>query len=150
MVGRSGSANLGDAARGERRPRHRGRGRHRKVHLRGVREAGAAVVVASPGDNGAETADLIDRGGGRGLFVRTDVSVAEQVEAAIQTAVERFGGLDAVVHNATSRRSSEVVPLDAIDDQAWDDHVAVSLRGAYHCAASLCLSCRSDEDGFFS
>jgi len=97
-------------------------------------QAGAAVVVAGPGDNGAETADLIDRGGGRGLFVRTDVGVAEQVEAAVQTAVQRFGGLDAVVHNATSRRSSEVVALDAIEDETWDDHVAVSLRGAYHCA----------------
>jgi 3-oxoacyl-[acyl-carrier protein] reductase len=96
--------------------------------------AGAAVVVAGPGDNGAETAELIERGGGHGLFVRTDVAVAEQVEASVQTAVRRFGGLDAVVHNATSRRSSEAVALDAIDDEAWDDHVAVSLRGAYHCA----------------
>ncbi len=39
-----------------------------------------------------------------------------------------------MVHNATSRRSSEVAAIEAIDDGAWDDHVAVSLRGAYHCA----------------
>ncbi len=49
-------------------------------------------------------------------------------------AVDRFGGLDAVVHNATSRHSSEAVPIAAVDDPSWDDHVAVSLRGAYHCA----------------
>jgi NAD(P)-dependent dehydrogenase (short-subunit alcohol dehydrogenase family) len=98
--------------------------------------AGAGVVVAGPGDNAAETADLVNDEGGRGVFVRTDVTVPEQVEAAVQTAVERFGGLDAVVHNATSRRSSEAVPIEAIDDEAWDDQVAVSLRGAYHCARS--------------
>jgi len=99
-------------------------------------EAGAAVVVAGPGDNAAETFDLLNERGGRGAFVRTDVTVAEQVEAVVQQAVGRFGGLDAVVHNATSRRSSEVVAIDAVDDEAWDDHVAVSLRGAYHCARS--------------
>jgi NAD(P)-dependent dehydrogenase (short-subunit alcohol dehydrogenase family) len=96
--------------------------------------AGAAVVVAGPGANGAETADLVNDEGGRGVFVPTDVAVAEQVEAAVEAAVQRFGGLDAVVHNATSRRSSEVGAIEAVDDEAWDDHVAVSLRGAYHCA----------------
>ncbi len=96
--------------------------------------AGAAVVVAGPGDNGAETARLAAAQGGRAVFARTDVAVAEQVEAAVHMAVSRFGGLDAVVHNATSRRSSEVVAIDAIDDDGWDEHVSVSLRGAYHCA----------------
>ncbi len=68
------------------------------------------------------------------MFARTDVTVAHEVEGAVQTAVDEFGGLDAVVHNATSRRSSEVVAIDAINDEGWDDHMAVSLRGAYHCA----------------
>jgi len=96
--------------------------------------AGAAVVVAGPGDNAAETAELVRAGGGEAAFARTDVSVAEEVAAAVHTAVGEFGGLDAVVHNATSRRSSEVVAIEAIDDDEWDDHVAVSVRGAYHCA----------------
>jgi 3-oxoacyl-[acyl-carrier protein] reductase len=77
---------------------------------------------------------MVRHGGGRAVWVRTDVAVAHEVEAAVQVAVDRFGGLDAVVHNATSRRSSDVVSIEAVDDDAWDDHVAVSLRGAYHCA----------------
>ena len=97
-------------------------------------QAGAAVVVAGPGDNAAETADIVAAQGGRAVFARTDVTVAHQVEAAIGSALSTFGRLDGVVHNATSRRSSDVVPIEAIDDAAWDDHVAVSLRGAYHCA----------------
>jgi 3-oxoacyl-[acyl-carrier protein] reductase len=96
--------------------------------------AGAAVVVAGPGDNAVETAELVRSRHGRAVVARTDVTVASQVEAAVQSAVDHFGGLDAVVHNATSRRSSEVVAIDAVDDDGWDDHVAVSLRGAYHCA----------------
>ena len=96
--------------------------------------AGAAVVVAGPGDNAEETAELVRTAGGRALFARTDVTVAPQVEAAVEIGVRAFGRLDAVVHNATSRLSSNVVAIDAVDDDAWTDHVAVSLRGAYHCA----------------
>jgi NAD(P)-dependent dehydrogenase (short-subunit alcohol dehydrogenase family) len=99
-------------------------------------QAGAAVVVAGPGDNAAETAALIKERGGRALFARTDVTVAQQVEAAVQSAVSTFGRLDGVVHNATSRNSSDVVAIEAIRDDVWEGHVAVSLRGAYHCARS--------------
>ncbi len=96
--------------------------------------SGADVVVAGPGENAAETAALVVGGGARAAFVRTDVTVATDVDAAVATAVERFGGLDGVVHNATSRLSSRVGTIDEIDVEGWDDHVAVSLRGAYHCA----------------
>ncbi len=96
--------------------------------------AGAAVVVAGPGANATETARLAVEHGGRAVAARADVAVASGVAGAVQLAVDSFGGLDAVVHNATSRRSSEVVAIEAIDDEAWEDHVAVSLRGAYHCA----------------
>ncbi len=99
-------------------------------------QAGAAVVVAGPGDNAAETAALVEERGGRALFARTDVTAAQQVEAAVQSAVSTFGRLDGVVHNATSHRSSDVVAIEAIRDDVWEDHVAVSLRGAYHCARS--------------
>jgi len=82
------------------------------------------------------------------MFVRTDVTVAEQVESAVQAAVGRFGGLDAVVHNATSRHSSDVTAIDEIDDAVWEDHVAVSLRGAYHCARSAGLHLASRHGRF--
>ncbi|HEY7946616.1 MAG TPA: SDR family NAD(P)-dependent oxidoreductase [Acidimicrobiales bacterium] len=99
-------------------------------------DAGADVVVTGPGDNGEETAALVVARGGHAVFVRTDVVVATEVDAAVAAAVERFGHLDAVVHNATSRLSSRVESIDDIDDATWMDHVAVSLRGAYHCARS--------------
>jgi 3-oxoacyl-[acyl-carrier protein] reductase len=97
-------------------------------------DAGAAVVVAGPGDNAADTVAFMAGRGHRAVFVRTDVTDAAQVDAAVGTAVARFGGLHAVVHNATSRHSSEAEPISSLTDAVWDDHMAVSLRGAYHCA----------------
>ena len=99
-------------------------------------EAGAAVVVAGPGDNARATADRITEGGGRAIFVRSDVTVPDDVNEAVAVAMERYGGLDAVVHNATSRLSSRTTTIDELTGADWDDHVAVSLRGAYLCAVA--------------
>jgi 3-oxoacyl-[acyl-carrier protein] reductase len=96
-------------------------------------QQGAAVVIAAPGNNGAETAALV-AGVGVGRHVTADVTVAADVQRAVDTAVADFGRLDGIVHNATSRHSSGVESIDDITDDVWDDHVAVSLRGAYHCA----------------
>ena len=92
------------------------------------------MIVASPGSNGKETAESIVQRGGQAHWQPTDVTVAAEVEQAVQVALDRYRGLDAVVHNATSRHSSEVTKLAEIDDTLWDDHMAVSVTGAFHCA----------------
>ena len=94
--------------------------------------AGGAMVVATGiGPNVEETAAIA---GARCVAVRGDVTSLADMEAAVAVAADRFGGLDAVIHNATSRHSSEVGTIDSLDDERWSDHVAVSVRGAYHCA----------------
>jgi NAD(P)-dependent dehydrogenase (short-subunit alcohol dehydrogenase family) len=59
---------------------------------------GARVVIADV-DTGAGEA-LADALGADAFFVRTDVSVPEQVAALVAAAVEKFGGLDVMVNNA--------------------------------------------------
>ena len=59
---------------------------------------GAQVVVADvDADAGKETADRI---GDAAAFKQTDVSDRGQVQAAVDFAVERFGGLDIMFNNA--------------------------------------------------
>jgi NAD(P)-dependent dehydrogenase (short-subunit alcohol dehydrogenase family) len=110
-----------------------GRGLGRGVAL-ACAAAGADIVVASPRENGAETVAAIQARGGSAAWARCDATVATDVEAAVAAAVDRNGRLDVVIHNATSRRSSEPVQLDDVDDELWQEHALVSLRGAYHCA----------------
>ncbi len=58
-------------------------------------KAGAKVVVAGRREQaGEETVELIRAAGGDGLFVKTDVSKASEVESLIQKVVERFGRLN--------------------------------------------------------
>jgi NAD(P)-dependent dehydrogenase (short-subunit alcohol dehydrogenase family) len=63
--------------------------------------AGATVVVAGRRpDPLEETVAAIERSGGRGLAVPTDVSDRDQAAALIERAVSAFGAVDVVVNNA--------------------------------------------------
>ena len=97
--------------------------------------AGAAVVIAARrAVTGDETAALIEDAGGRALSVQCDVTDRGAVHAAVDAAVGRFGGLDVVVHNATSGRSNEFAALEDVDDELWDDVLDVAVRGTRLCA----------------
>jgi 3-oxoacyl-[acyl-carrier protein] reductase len=96
--------------------------------------AGAHVIVATRNENGPAVVGEIDARGGRAAWVRCDVTDEATVVQAVDLALERAGALHAIVHNATSNRSSEPHRLEDVDAALWDEHAAVSVRGAYHCA----------------
>jgi len=60
---------------------------------------GARVVVADIGD-GEEAVDAIVAAGGEATYVRCDVTDEESVRAAVEHAVETFGGLHVLYNNA--------------------------------------------------
>lgn len=96
--------------------------------------AGARVVVASRRDNGLDVVREVEARGGSARWVQCDVGEPDSVDAMVAAAVEFAGALHALVHNATSNRSSEPHRLEEATLDLWDEHAAVSLRGAYHCA----------------
>lgn len=97
-------------------------------------DAGAHVVVASRRDNGVDVVhEIVDRGGAAS-WTQCDVADRDSVAASVAHAVDRTGALHAVVHNATSNHSSEPHRLEDVSAELLDEHAAVSLRGAYHCA----------------
>lgn len=80
---------------------------------------------------GREVAQEVDEAGGRGRFVELDVGDADSVSRAIDALIGREGGLDGVVHNATSGLSSKPVRLADTPLVELRSHVAVSVRGAW-------------------
>ena len=79
-----------------------------------------------------ETVKEIEKTGGRGLAVQTDVTQLQSVERMFKTVVDYFGGLDILVINAGGsydrRQIEESVPED------WLATLGVNLIGAYYCA----------------
>lgn len=91
---------------------------------------GASVVVADIATEGnRETARVIEQAGGRSLAVPCDVTRGEDIKAALQSAVERFGRLDIAFNNAGAEQP--IKPVHEISDDEWDRLAAVNLRGAF-------------------
>jgi meso-butanediol dehydrogenase / (S,S)-butanediol dehydrogenase / diacetyl reductase len=83
------------------------------------RRAAAEAVAAECGAAGAEA-----------IAVETDVSRAADVGRMIGEAIRAFGRVDVLVNNAGYGIAGSVVETD---DQAWDDLMAVNLRGVFLC-----------------
>jgi NAD(P)-dependent dehydrogenase (short-subunit alcohol dehydrogenase family) len=91
---------------------------------------GAAVVVADVNaDGAAATAQLIEADGGQALAVACDVSRAEEVDAALEAAVTRFGRLDVAFNNAGVEQPRK--PITEVSDDEFDRLVAINLRGVF-------------------
>jgi NAD(P)-dependent dehydrogenase (short-subunit alcohol dehydrogenase family) len=93
---------------------------------------GAKVLVADVAvEGGEETVRLIEAAGGVAVFVRADVSNANEVEALVSETVGRFGRLDAAVNNAgTEGVVASTVELAEAD---WDRVIATNLKGVWLC-----------------
>nr|WP_295742720.1 SDR family oxidoreductase [uncultured Acidocella sp.] len=91
---------------------------------------GAKVVVSDINpDAGAETVKKITDAGAQALFVATDVSKEDQVQALVAKAVERFGRLDIAFNNAGLTQNS--APLAAQPADTYDHIFDVSVRGVW-------------------
>ena len=77
-----------------------GTGIGRGIAVMLAREAARVVVAGRRLAPLEEAVAVIRAGGGDALALSTDVTVEAQVEALVQGAVERYGGLDVLVSNA--------------------------------------------------
>lgn len=92
---------------------------------------GAKVVIGDLSDQAGETVELIKRDGGDGLFVRTNVADAGQVEALVGRAVSTYGGLHCAFNNAGMLPPTAALAQQ--EDDVFDRVIAVDLRGVFLC-----------------
>jgi 3-oxoacyl-[acyl-carrier protein] reductase len=108
-----------------------------KVYVEEFAKVGAHVVAADV--DGAAAKSVADALSAKGLQVvacATDIASEESTKAMAQAAVDRFGGIDVLINNASlmsvlPRRSWLEIPVEE-----WDQVMAVNLRGMF-------LSCRA-------
>jgi len=87
---------------------------------------GARVVIGNRSvERGEETVALIEQAGGEAVFRRTDVTVATDLAALVELAVERFGRLDCAFNNA-----GILTHLAPITDQSEEDFDRVMQTNA--------------------
>jgi NAD(P)-dependent dehydrogenase (short-subunit alcohol dehydrogenase family) len=121
-----------------------GRGLGRAHALEFARQGAAVVVndigVSLQGEGGSsspadEVVAEIRAAGGEAVANGADVSDWEQTGALVESAVERFGGLDVVVNNAGIVRDRMFVSTSL---EEWDAVIRVHLRGHFCVTSQAC------------
>ena len=95
-----------------------------------AREGAKIVAVDVDEDRGAEVVEEIGKDGGEAIFVRADVSKSSEVDAMIQRAEDRFGGLQVLFNNAGIMHSDDGDAV-ATDESVWDLTMNVNLKGVF-------------------
>ncbi|KAI1751949.1 NAD(P)-binding protein [Xylaria castorea] len=113
----------------------------RAIALAYARE-GAAVVCADlnrearadiPDEARLCTDDAVRLEGGQAIFVKTDVSMAQEFEGLVEKTVKAFGRLDILVNNAGISIESGRAPTGVHEtpESVWDTTMAVNAKSVF-------------------
>jgi NAD(P)-dependent dehydrogenase (short-subunit alcohol dehydrogenase family) len=90
---------------------------------------GAKVVVGDVRlDEGQAVADAIERAGGAAAFVKLDVTLEADWDAAVAQAVRQFGGLDILINNAGITRQPGI---ETTTLELWNEVISVNQTGTF-------------------
>lgn len=92
---------------------------------------GATVLLAARSTHAIDAiAQDIRAKGHKAAAVPCDVACYEDVEAAIQTAIDLFGGIDILVNNAGV--IEPITRIETSDPKAWGQVIDINVKGVYH------------------
>ncbi len=94
-------------------------------------EEGCAVLIVDLDDRGREVAEKLQAAGHKAAFQACDVTIEAQVKAAVQAAIDQFGGLDVLVNNAGIEGVNK--PTDQLELAEWEKVMAVNTTAVFLC-----------------
>lgn len=111
------------------------RGIGKAIALRLASE-GANIVVAAKsieenpklGGTIYATAKEVEDAGGKALAVQLDIRDEEQIDNAVQKAVETFGGIDILINNASA---ISLTPVEQTEPKRYDLMHDINVRGTF-------------------
>lgn len=113
------------------------RGIGKAIALRAARDGANVVVVAKTVEPHPKlpgtiytAAQEIETAGGHALAVPTDIRFEDQIEAAVAKAVERFGGIDVLVNNASAIHLAGTLDMPM---KRYDLVFDINARGSFVC-----------------
>ena len=94
--------------------------------------SGAKVVIGARREKeGQQLVEAIKALGGEAVFLKTDVTKSDQVQALVNLAEERFGGLDIAFNNA-GIEGAGLIPLADESEESLRQVMEVNFFGVWH------------------
>jgi len=93
-----------------------------------AKEGAAVVLTGRNQERGEQVAQAINEAGGKAMFIRSDVRIAEDCRRAVEQTLERFGRIDVLFNNAGVYHPKTVPECT---EQEWDETIDSSLKGAF-------------------
>ena len=92
-------------------------------------EAGATVLLVDVDADGAQaSASAIEERGGTASSAVADLSTVDGANAAVATAIERYGRIDVLVNNAGIY---PMMPALQLSEEVWDRTLNLNLKGVF-------------------
>jgi citronellol/citronellal dehydrogenase len=105
------------------------------IALRAARDGANVALIAKTAEPHPKlegtvytAAEEIEAAGGQALPIVGDIRDEEQVEAAVAQAVERFGGIDVCINNASALN---LASIDDLDMKRYDLMQDINVRGTF-------------------
>ncbi|MEM4474298.1 MAG: glucose 1-dehydrogenase [Candidatus Bathyarchaeia archaeon] len=109
----------------------------REAALAFAKEGAKVVITANKNINGAmDTLHEINKLGGQGCFIQSDVSKEEDVRRLFSEIMKRYGRLDCAFNNAGIGPDGVRVPFTLIEEcseSIWDQIIDTNLKGTFLC-----------------
>lgn len=109
-----------------------------KAYAETLAEDGAMVIVAEINTRtGKDVVEGITGKGGDAVFITTDVTKYDSVQNMVNTAIDTYGRIDALVNNAAVYYGIDPRPFTEITEEQWDIAMAVNIKGVWNCARAV-------------
>lgn len=108
-----------------------GLGMGREASILFGKEGASVGVFDLNADAGRETVALVEKAGGKALFIQGDVSKEADVKRAVDETVREFGKLDILYANAGVLWKDRDKSVIETTEENWDIVQAINLKGAF-------------------
>jgi len=93
-----------------------------------AKEGAAVALTGRNQERGEEVARGINEAGGKAMFIRADVRIADDCRRTVEKTLERFGRIDVLFNNAGVFHPKTVPECT---EEEWDETIDSSLKGAF-------------------
>ena len=94
-----------------------------------AKEGAKVAVVDWKAEAGQETVKTIKQAGGEAIFIKADVSKADDVKNMVKTTIDAYGKLDVIYNNAGILARAAFT--ENIAEEEWDRIMSVNLKGVW-------------------